>query len=53
VKRTGATRALSVTYLQPATALVYGVLLLAEPITWSQVVGLGAILSGVALATRR
>lgn len=53
VKRAGATRALSVTYLQPATALVYGALLLTEPVTWSQLLGLGAILSGVALATRR
>lgn len=52
VKRAGATRALSVTYLQPASALVYGALLLHEPVTWSQLLGLGAILGGVALATR-
>lgn len=52
VTRAGATRALSVTYLQPATALVYGALLLAEPVTLPQLLGLGAILAGVALATR-
>jgi len=53
VQRAGATRALSVTYLQPAVALVYGALLLAEPVTLPQLGGLAAILSGVALATRR
>lgn len=52
VKSAGATRALSVTYLQPATALVYGALLLAEPVTLVQIGGLAAILGGVALATR-
>ncbi len=53
VRSAGATRALSVTYLQPATALVYGALLLSEPVTFVQIGGLAAILGGVALATRR
>ena len=52
VTRVGATNALSVTYLQPATALVYGALLLSESVTLPQVLGLAAILAGVGLSTR-
>lgn len=52
VHRVGATNALSVTYLQPATALVYGALLLGEAVTLPQLLGLAAILAGVGLTTR-
>lgn len=40
-----------VTYLMPAFALVYGALLLAEPVTASVLAGLALILLGVALAS--
>ncbi len=47
----GASRAVLVTYLAPALALGYGVVFLAEPLTWSAVGGLALILGGVALGT--
>ena len=47
----GASRAILVTYLVPAFALVYGALVLDEPITASGLVGLTLILTGTALAT--
>jgi drug/metabolite transporter (DMT)-like permease len=47
----GAAKASLVTYLMPAFALVYGAVLLAEPITASVVGGLALILAGVALAS--
>jgi drug/metabolite transporter (DMT)-like permease len=40
-----------VTYLMPAFAVVYGTLLLDEPVTAAMLVGLGLILLGVALAS--
>jgi drug/metabolite transporter (DMT)-like permease len=40
-----------VTYLIPAFAIVYGAVLLAEPITISVLGGLALILAGVALAS--
>jgi len=47
----GASRAILVTYLVPAFALVYGVVLLDEPLTWTALLGLLLILGGTALAT--
>ena len=47
----GALRAGFVTYLMPVTALIYGAFLLDEVITGLMVVGLGLILSGVALGS--
>jgi drug/metabolite transporter (DMT)-like permease len=47
----GASRAILVTYLVPAFALVYGAVFLAEVVTASSVVGLALILGGTALAT--
>ena len=49
----GASRAILVTYLVPAVAVLYGVLLLGEPLGLSAVGGLVLILCGVALACRR
>jgi drug/metabolite transporter (DMT)-like permease len=47
----GASRAILVTYLVPAFALVYGVVFLDETVTLSALVGLALILGGTALAT--
>jgi drug/metabolite transporter (DMT)-like permease len=47
----GAAKVSLVTYLLPATALVYGVLLLGEPLTWEELAGMALILGGVALGS--
>jgi drug/metabolite transporter (DMT)-like permease len=47
----GAFRAGLVTYLMPVTALLYGSLLLDETVTVWMLVGMGLILSGVALGS--
>ena len=47
----GAAKVSLVTYLLPATALFYGVLLLGEPLTWQELAGLALILGGVALGS--
>jgi drug/metabolite transporter (DMT)-like permease len=47
----GASRLSLVTYLLPMTALVYGVLLLGEPLTWQELAGMVLILGGVALGS--
>ena len=47
----GASRAILVTYLVPAFAVVYGVLFLDEVIAASSLVGLGLVFAGTALAT--
>jgi drug/metabolite transporter (DMT)-like permease len=47
----GASRAILVTYLVPAFALVYGALLLDEDVTFSALAGLMLVLGGTALAT--
>jgi drug/metabolite transporter (DMT)-like permease len=51
IARAGASRAILVTYLVPAFALVYGAVLLDEPVTASALGGLALILGGTALAT--
>ena len=47
----GAARAILVTYLVPAIALIYGAAFLDEPVTIPSLIGLVLILSGTALAT--
>jgi drug/metabolite transporter (DMT)-like permease len=47
----GAARVSLVTYLLPVTALIYGVLLLGEPLTWEELAGMVLILGGVALGS--
>jgi drug/metabolite transporter (DMT)-like permease len=47
----GAARVSLVTYLLPMTALIYGVLLLDEPLTWEELAGMVLILGGVALGS--
>ena len=51
IARAGASRAILVTYLVPAFALVYGVVFLDEPVTASALAGLALILGGTTLAT--
>lgn len=51
IARAGASRAILVTYLVPAFALVYGTVLLGEPVTASALAGLALILCGTALGT--
>jgi drug/metabolite transporter (DMT)-like permease len=46
----GASRTVLVTYLIPPVALVYGVMLLGEPLRWEALAGLALILAGVAFA---
>ena len=53
INEVGAGKASLVAYLAPGVALVYGALLLDEPITVAAVAGLVLILGGVALAARR
>jgi drug/metabolite transporter (DMT)-like permease len=47
----GSARASLVTYLLPVTALLYGVLLLDEPLTAPELAGLALVLAGVALGS--
>jgi drug/metabolite transporter (DMT)-like permease len=47
----GAARVSLVTYLLPMTALIYGVLLLGESLTWEELAGMVLILGGVALGS--
>ena len=47
----GSSRSSLVTYLLPATALLYGIVLLGEPLTLAEVIGLALILGGVALGS--
>jgi len=47
----GSARASLVTYLLPVTALLYGVVLLDEPLTAPELAGLALILAGVALGS--
>lgn len=51
LRRYGAARASLVTYLLPATALVYGVVLLHERVTGAELGGFALILGGVALGS--
>lgn len=49
----GALRTLTVTFLVPVFAVVWGAVFLGEAISWRTVVGLAVILSSVALVVRR
>ena len=47
----GASRAILITYLVPTFALVYGAVLLGEPVTGAAIGGLALVLAGVGLGT--
>jgi len=51
LRNDGAARLSLVTYLLPATALIYGVTLLGEPLTWQELAGMVLILGGVAVGS--
>jgi drug/metabolite transporter (DMT)-like permease len=53
LRSAGASRTILITYLIPGVALLYGLVLLGEPLRWIAVAGLVLILAGVALASRR
>ena len=53
IREVGPSRAVVITYLNPAVALAAGVVILHEPLTPANLVGLALILVGSALATRR
>ena len=50
IQNVGSTKALTVTYLIPAFAIVWGAVILNEPVTLSMVFGCGLILLGTAIA---
>jgi drug/metabolite transporter (DMT)-like permease len=52
IREVGPQRALVITFVNPAVAVLLGVLLLAEPLTLGIVVGLPLVLVGCVLATR-
>ena len=52
IEHTGATRTALVTYLIPITGVLWGALLLSEPIKWDAIVGLALIIAGVGLVNR-
>ena len=50
IQNIGSTRALTVTYLVPIFAVLWGALILAEPITPAMMLGGGLVLLGTAIA---
>jgi drug/metabolite transporter (DMT)-like permease len=53
IREVGPQRALVITFVNPAVAVLVGVLLLGEPFTLGLAVGLPVVLLGCVLATRR
>lgn len=53
IQDAGATTASMVTYLIPVVAVVLGVVVLAEPLTWNLFVGAAVVIVGVAIADGR
>ena len=53
IEQVGSTQALMVAYLIPLFAIVWGAMLLEEPITRSMLLGCGLILMGTAIVTRQ
>ena len=53
IREVGPNRALAITFVNPAVAVLVGILVLSEPLTGGMVVGFPLILLGCVLATRR
>jgi drug/metabolite transporter (DMT)-like permease len=53
IQEAGATRASLITYVNPAVAVILGVLILGEPVTLGTVIGFALIIVGCALSTSR
>lgn len=53
IAEVGPVRSTVITYVNPAVAVVLGVVFLGEPLTWGMALGFGLILAGSVLATRR
>ena len=51
IARVGATSTLTVTFLSPGFGVLFGVVLLGEPLGYGTVLGLGIVLLAVALVT--
>jgi len=51
IKNIGPTRAMTVTFLSPVFGVLWGVLLLGEPLIWSSVIGFAIVLTGTGLVT--
>jgi drug/metabolite transporter (DMT)-like permease len=51
IENTGATRATLVTYIIPVMAVMWGAVILHEPIEWEAIIGLALILGGIGLVT--
>jgi drug/metabolite transporter (DMT)-like permease len=51
IKNIGPTRAMTVTFLSPVFGVLWGVLLLGEPLIWSSVIGFAIVLIGTGLVT--
>ncbi len=53
IENTGATRTSLVTYLIPITGVLWGAVLLSEPIVWEDLIGLLLIILGIAFVNRQ
>jgi len=51
IENIGPTRAMTVTFLSPVFGVLWGVLLLREPLIWSSVIGFAVVLIGTGLVT--
>ena len=53
IKEVGPTRTTVITYINPAVAIILGVIILSEPITTGIMIGFPLVLIGSVMATRR
>jgi drug/metabolite transporter (DMT)-like permease len=53
IKEVGPTRTTVITYINPAVAIILGVIVLSEPITTGIIIGFPLVLIGSVMATRR
>lgn len=53
IENTGATRTTLVTYIMPVMGVMWGAVILHEPVEWEAIIGLVLIIGGVGLVTRQ